>query len=208
MCSSRIIFISIAASKRRAYSTIRDTVVRARNCRGHPRVLRCMRLLGSLIALVITAQAAPPAERFPSIQAQTLLGKKLALPDAFKGHATVLIIGFTHASQSETKAWSTRLEDDLQPYSIAVLQDVPRLVRRMATSGIKSGVPESRKDHFLLVFHEEKELKEAVGFEMPNDAYVVLLDSNGLMQWKFHGSVSDGTVVELEMRLHALQGTE
>lgn len=175
---------------------------------GHLRVLRCMRLLGSLIALVITAQAALPAERFPSLQAESLLGNKLALPDALRGHATVLIIGFSHASQPETKTWGARLEDDLHPYSIAVLQDVPRLVRGMATSGIKSGVPESRKDRFLLVFHEEKELKAAVGFEMPNDAYVVLLDSNGLIQWKFHGNVSDSTVAELEKRLHTLEGLE
>ena len=167
-----------------------------------------MGLFGGLFALIVVAQAAPPAEPLPSFQAETLLGKKLELPDALRGHATVLIIGFSHGSQSETKAWGIRLEGDLHPYSIAVLEEVPRLVRGMATKGIKSGVPDSTKDRFLLAFHEEKELKEAVGFQAPNDAYVVLLDRDGLMQWKFHGSVSDSVAAELERRFHAIEALE
>lgn len=158
----------------------------------------------AFVAVLLLAQAAPAAELFPTIEVETLLGKKLTLPDAMKGHASVLIIGFTHASQSEIKAWGERLEADLHPYSMAVLQDVPRLVRGMATGGIKGSVPDSRKDRFLLTFRGEKELKDAVTFKTPNDAYIVLVDSNGAIQWQSHGAVSDATVGELEMHLHAL----
>jgi hypothetical protein len=164
-----------------------------------------MRLLVGFIALMLAmAQSAPPAKRCPSIETENLLGQKVALPEALNGHAAILIIGFAHASQSETKFWSTRLEADFHPYSIAILEDVPRLVRGMAAKGIKSSVPDSRKDRFLLAFHGEKELKEAVNFVAPNDAYIALLDRSGLIQWQFHGEVSDATVNELRVRLRAL----
>ena len=163
-----------------------------------------MRWPGISIALaLILAPAGRPADRFPATEAENLLGKKMVLPDALNGHATVLIIGFTHASQSQMKAWDKRLEADQLPYSIAVLQDVPRLVRPMAIKGIKGDVPDAEKDRYLLVFHGEKELKESAGFAAPNDAYVLLLDANGSVQWKFHGAPSDNTVQDLEIRLHA-----
>src|SRR6185312_14216305 len=105
--------------------------------------------------------------------AENLLGAKISLPQASSGHVAVVIIGFTHASNSQVREWSTPLQHELPTYPIAVLEDAPRLVRGMATAGIKSGVPRDQRDHFLIVTKGEKALKEAVGFERPDDAYVV-----------------------------------
>lgn len=130
------------------------------------------------------------AQPFPNIQAENLLGKKIELPGAVSQHPTLLIIGFTHASQAPTKAWAARLENEFNPYSIAVLQDAPRLVRGMAVRGIKSGVQEKNRDHFLLVFQGEQELKQAADYDRPDDAYVLLVDPGGQIQARWHGPVS------------------
>jgi len=66
------------------------------------------------------------AKQFPRIEGESLLGQKMALPDAAAGHAAVVVIAFTHSSQNQTKAWTARLEHDLPTYSIAVLEDAPR----------------------------------------------------------------------------------
>ena len=81
------------------------------------------------------------AEKFPAIEGENLVGKKVAFPQVAEGHPTVVVIGFTHGSQSQTKAWSAQLHPEIASYSLAVLQDVPRLVRGMAVAGIKSDVP-------------------------------------------------------------------
>lgn len=51
---------------------------------------------------------------------------------------------------------SQRASDDAEIrfaiYSIAVIQDWPRLVRGRAIGGIKSGVPQNQRDRFLVGF--------------------------------------------------------
>lgn len=81
-------------------------------------------------------------EEFPRIERENLLGQKAALPDAAAGHPVVVAIGFTHSSQNQTKAWAARLQHEFPTYSIAVLEDAPRLVRGVAVHGLKGQVPE------------------------------------------------------------------
>lgn len=157
-----------------------------------------------LISVLAVASAA--AAQFPSIEGENLLGHKVQLPQIAGGHAAVFVLGFTHASQTQTKAWSARLDPSMPSYSVAVLQDVPRLVRGMAVSGIKSGVPEAKRDRFVLVYKGENELKEAAGFSpsQPNDAYLLLVDSAGAVQWQFHGPVTDAAFAQLQAKLAGL----
>ena len=164
--------------------------------------MQLTRVFFATVAPVLLAGA-----QFPSIDGENLLGDKVALPRIAEGRPAVFVIGFTHASQSQTKAWSARIAPSFPTYSIAVLQDVPRLVRGMAVSGIKSGVPQSQRDRFILIFKGEKELKEASAFSsgQPNDAYILLVDSASAIQWQFHGAVSDTAVAELRSRLDALR---
>ena len=146
-------------------------------------------------------------EQFPPTGGQNLLGKPVFLPAAAAGQPAILVLGFTHASQNQTKAWSQRLEKQFPPpapvwiYSIAVLQDVPKLVRGMAVHGIKSGVPAEQHARFLLVYRKEEELKQAAGFTAPDDAYIVVLDPAGAIRWRFHGPVTDSAIDQLLAQL-------
>jgi hypothetical protein len=133
---------------------------------------------------------------FPRIQGETLAGKKVELPGAFGGQV-VVVIGFTHGSQAQTKVWGQRLRGQ-GAWSVAVLQDVPRLVRGMVVHGIKSGIPKEGYDRFVSVYLGEKELKEAVGFEKPDDAYVMVVDETGAIRWRFHGPATDAAVQEVQ----------
>ena len=137
------------------------------------------------------------AQSLPRCEGETLSGKKLALPDAAAGQPALIIIGFTHASQNQTKAWGQRVHDQFPVWSIAVLEEVPRLVRGMATHGIKGSVPKEQYDHFLLVYNGEKELKQAAGFDQPDDAYLLVIDSAGAIKWRYHGAVTDAALDQI-----------
>lgn len=153
-----------------------------------------MRTVACLLAFgwgVLHAQ-----QTIPTIQGETLSGQKVSLPAAAKGPA-LLIMGFTHASQTQTKAWCARARDQFPTWSIAVLEDVPRLVRGMAVHGIKGGTPKDQYDHFVLVYHGEKELKAAAGIDKPDDAYLLVIDGTGAIRWRYHGPVTDAAVDEL-----------
>jgi hypothetical protein len=156
-----------------------------------------------VIPLVLIGAACFGAEPFPRIEGESLAGKSIVLPEAAAGRTAVLVLGFTHASQTQTKAWAERLHREFNDpatvavYSIAVLEDVPRLVRGMAVHGIRSGVPQDQRETFLLVYHNEKVLKQAAGFDQPDDAYVLALNRRGDVLWRFHGAVTDRAVETL-----------
>jgi hypothetical protein len=133
-------------------------------------------------------------ETFPTTQAETLTGKKVTVPD---GHPAVFIIGFTRASQTQTKAWSQRISNRFPTWSVSVLEDVPRLMRGMVTHAIKGSIPNEQHDRFLLVYHNEKELKQTAGFDQPDDAYLVVVDAGGAIKWRYHGAVTDDAVKQL-----------
>ncbi len=143
------------------------------------------------------AAAAWGQTRLPAIDGETLSGKTVSLNTASDGRPFLAIIGFTHGSQKQTKEWSMRVRGQYPAWSVAVLEDVPRLVRGMAAHGIKSGTPKDQYDHFVLVYKGEKQLKDAVGFDRPDDAYLVVADAAGEIRWKYHGPVNEAAVEEL-----------
>src|SRR5215475_2875347 len=109
-----------------------------------------MRTLACLLALwagMLHAQRS-----IPNIEGETLSGKKVSLPRDMGGKPALLIIGFTHGSQEQTKAWSIRVHGRFPTWSIAVLEDVPRLIRGMVSHSIKSSLPKEQYDRFLLVY--------------------------------------------------------
>jgi hypothetical protein len=158
------------------------------------------RLTGVALAFAFTGAAV--AAKFPEIQAETLSGKHVAVPGDVKGKPTLFVIGFTRASKDQTGYWSKKIPSDMVNfYSVAVLEDVPRLVRPAIAHSMKSDTPKEKRDHFLLIYSGQKELKEAAGFEKPDDAYLILIDPDGEVAWRFHGPFSHTTLSE--MRTHA-----
>lgn len=149
------------------------------------------------IVLVISAHLLHGQQAIPIIEGETLAGNKVSLPAAAAGRAALLIIGFTRGSQDQTKAWSLRARDRFPAWSIAVLEDVPRLLRGMVTRGIRSGLPKEQHGRFVLVYQGEKQLKQAAGFGRPDDAYLLVIDGAGAVRWSFHGPVTDAAIDQL-----------
>lgn len=151
------------------------------------------------------------AETLPYFEGQNLAGKPIVLPDAAKGRIAILVIGFSHASQSPTKDWSGRLTHEFADsskvtvYSIAALEEVPRLFRGMAAHGIKSGTPEDERSRFLLLYHGEEQLKRAADFSNPDDAYLILLDATGSIRWRFHGPLTDVTFMRVQAEVKGVE---
>jgi len=170
-------------------------------------MLRVLRLL-SLLFLVSLACA--QTQPMPRVTGESFAGQKVVLPDAAKGHVAVLVFGFTKASKEPTRAWGEKIlaEFGNQPgfelYQLPVLEDVPRLVRGMVISGIKKGVPEKLRDHFVPILQGESELKKLVGYKEPDDAYLVILDPSGQIVQQVHGPFGEAAYAQLQEELHRL----
>jgi len=146
----------------------------------------------------------------PKTEGQSLAGSKVVLPDAAAGKVAVLIFGFTKASRVPTGAWAKRLREDFgtrpdfELYQLPVLEDVPRFVRGMVISGIKKGVPENQRDHFVPILQGEAELKKFAHYNEPDDAYLVVLSRTRDVVEQGHGTPSDAKYAELRVKIESV----
>jgi hypothetical protein len=133
----------------------------------------------------------------PHTEAETLSGKKIVLPDAVNGHPTIVVMGFTKRSQSQTSAWRAQLTKDygneprLQRYAIAVLDDVRGFMRGRVTASIRRGVPQDQQDTFIVLTHHAKPWRDLAAITNADDAYVMLFDESAHVVAQTHGSVED-----------------
>jgi hypothetical protein len=147
------------------------------------------------LALLFTACAV--AQTIPHTEAETLSGKKIVLPDDFAGHIAVINMGFSRAGGDSSGRWGKQLHQELageknvRIYSIAELQDAPKLVRGVIKRGMRSGVPRNEQDFFVVLYQDEDAWKKATDFSDTNDAYILLVDPSGKVLWHTHGKSPD-----------------
>ncbi len=152
-------------------------------------------LLAVLCGLSLASSSAPAAshDSLPRIEGENFSGEKVVLPDAAQGKVAVLIFGFSKASGAESRAWAAKISADFQShsaftlYQLPVLEDVPRLIRGMVISGIRKGVPENARDHFVPLLKGAADIRKLVHFKEPDDAYLVILDRAGEIAGIVHG---------------------
>ena len=154
-------------------------------------------MLRVFIVLALSASLPGAQQVIPPIEGETLAGAKISLPAAAGGHPALLIVGFTRGSQEQTKAWSMRVRGRFPAWSIAVLEDVPGLIRGMVARSIRNATPKDQHGSFVLVSRGEKPLKQAAGFSRPDDAYLLVIDGSGAIRWSFHGPVTEAAMEQL-----------
>jgi hypothetical protein len=177
----------------------------------HPRQKPSFPIVGVLCCLaLLNSSIAQSAGRLPRIEGDSFAGHHVVLPEAAAGKVAVLILGFTKASKGPTSAWADKLQPDFgtrpgfELYQLPVLEDVPRFVRGMVISGIRKGVPENKRDHFVPILQGEAELKKLVGYKEPDDAYLVILDRAGNLAQQIHGAPNDRNYRQVRSAIESL----
>jgi ATP10 protein len=136
------------------------------------------------------------SQDMPNTVGETLSGKRIVLADQIRGHAVVLVAGFSHQAGNGTGSWVKAIHADpalasVVVYEIAEIAGAPSLIRGMIKSGMKKGVPPAEQDYFVVLTEDAKPWRsffEVVDDQLP---YVMLLDPSGKILWRGHGSASD-----------------
>lgn len=165
----------------------------------------------ALIALVTAgaacAQSLQTGSVLPQIKGTSLEDQEITLPDAAAGKVTFLMITFSKAAGEKGQTWNDHFfkdysqDDRVTSYSIAMLEDVPALLRRMVRGGIKRGMPASMRRRFLTVVKGEAEWKRYVGMQDDKEAYLLLLDGKSRVQWMHHGLFEQAVYDALRSRI-------
>lgn len=148
------------------------------------------------------------AQSLPSTEGETLGGKSITLAKDLSGRPAIVVIGFSKASSTESAAWARRLRGDpsltnMAVYQVAVLEDVPKLIRGLVKSSIRGSVPAADQSTFVMLFHDEWQWKQLAHYRNAGDAYVVVLDARGMTTLTVSGAVADhyGDVAEAAKRV-------
>ncbi len=166
-----------------------------------------LQLVGILVLLAASFGQEPA---MPRIEGESFSGHKVVLPDATGGKVAVLVLGFSKGSSAPTRAWAEKLSADFgtragfELYQLPVLEEVPRLFRGMVISGIKKGVAENKRDHFVPVLSGEAELKKFVNYKEADDAYLMVLNPTGQVVGQRHGAYNDAAYATLRGEIQAL----
>ena len=147
----------------------------------------------AFIAVLAFAAFAGAQETVTQLPAASLAGVRFLVPNDFPEGPTALIIGFTRASRTDTSAWSRQIAQDatlqksLTLYQVAVLEDIPPLLRHLLIRSIRSDVPEAQHGRFLLVTEQAAAWKALVTYTSADSAYLLLLDATHRIRWRTSG---------------------
>jgi hypothetical protein len=125
------------------------------------------------------------AQILPAVHGTSVSGRPVTLPDQVKGKIAVLVIGFSRGSAAPTGAWATRLKTDFARnpdvtiFRLPFLEEVPRMFRGLATSGVSKSAGPDDRDAVVPVFESEAAFKRLVKYSKPDDAYILVLDRTG-----------------------------
>jgi len=163
---------------------------------------------------IASAQALRPGTTILQIKGTTLEEQAVVLPDAVRGKVTLLIITFSKAAGELGRGWNDPFlkdypqDDKVTSYAIAMLEDVPSLLRGMVRGSIKRGVPLSMRRRFLTVKEDENRWKQYVGLKSDKDPYLILLDGNSQVQWIHHGAFDPTVYGGLKVRIAELSSAK
>jgi ATP10 protein len=164
-------------------------------------------LLGIAVCLAQTLQS---GVTLPPINGTTLEEQSITLPDAVRGKVTLLVFTFSKGAGERGRNWTDHFfqdypqEDKVTSYAIAMLEDVPSLLRGMIRGAIKRGVPVSRRKRFLTVIHGEDQWKRYIGLKDDKDPYLLLLDRKSQVQWTHQGAFDEAVYGGLKARIAEL----
>jgi hypothetical protein len=143
--------------------------------------------------LLVTATAlADPAKltagsAFPPVEADSVAGTHVVLPDDCRGTAFVAIFAFSQKAGDAAAQWSHALYKalplDVAVYAVADLSHVPGLFRGFAVSGIRhdaSPTQPEHRDHVLLLTRRNN-WSQIVPSGSDDDAVIVAVDRAGIV---------------------------
>lgn len=116
------------------------------------------------LLIVFAASHESFAQALPATAGVTLSDKPIVLADAVRGHAVVLIAGFSREGGNGAGDWAKALRADpaftrIVVYQIAILAGAPKLMRGMIKSGMKKGVAPADQDRFVVLSDDEQPWK-------------------------------------------------
>ena len=149
---------------------------------------------------------------FPQLKGQFLTGRDAVLPQAASGNVALVAIGFTYQSRFPVEAWAEWYRTAIGPrtdvmfFEVPVIGGLAKLGRWFIDRGMRNGTPPALHERVITVYGGTDDWKQRLAFspDHADDAYLVVLDREGIVRWIHHGAFEQARSAELQGMLASL----
>ena len=162
-----------------------------------------------------TEQSLRVGDRFPTLTGQFLTGRDAVLPRASSGKIALVAMGFTYQSRFPVEAWGSWFRAAMGPTPDVTFFEVPMiggfaaLGRWFIDRGMRNGTPAELRDHVITVYRGTGVWKTRLSYSSAHkdDAYLIVLDREGIVRWLHHGPFDQSRADELRQLLTSVADT-
>jgi hypothetical protein len=166
----------------------------------------------AIIRAGATEESLRVGDPFPELKGHTLSGRAAVLPLASAGKVTLVAIGFTYKSRFPVEAWAEWYRTSIGPGTDVAFFEVPMigglatLGRWFIDRGMRKGTPVELHDHVITVYGGTGDWKQRLSCSPAHedDAYLVVIDREGVVRWLHHGGFDTSWSAELKALLASL----
>jgi hypothetical protein len=181
------------------------------------RILTAACLVGVLVMANanLRAEAAQESLRvgdpLPELKGQTLTGRTAVLPQS-SGKVTLVAMGFTYKSRFPVEAWADwyratiGCRTDVTFFEVPMIGGAATLGRWFINRGMRNGTPTELHDQVITVYGGTADWKQRLSYssEHKDDAYLIVVDREGVVRWLYHGKFDQPGGDELKALLASL----
>ncbi len=165
-----------------------------------------------MLALAATAVAASAVgERLPRLEAGTLDGRRLVLPDSAEGNITLLGLGYKRESQDDLNSWLVPFRQEyplakgFRAYEIPMMgRRIPGLLRGIINMAMRNATPKENRRWVAPYYGDIDDYSRRLGVTDRSRVQMFLLDTAGLVGWHASGRADSVGLAELRLEVAKL----
>ncbi|CAG8503780.1 9706_t:CDS:2 [Acaulospora colombiana] len=141
--------------------------------------------------------SAEEALYMPNIESHSLSKSAVNTTDLLEGHTSLVAIYFNQFGDNHTQTFTRPFLDEFSDHNRIQLMKVnievnfaKSLILRLLTPYLKRTIPASLHNNYILLFHDDPSLREALDMNNSCRGYVFLVDSSCKLRWSAHGNAT------------------
>lgn len=137
-----------------------------------------------------TVEASAVGERLPRLEAGTLDGRRLVLPDSAGGNIALIGYAYKRESQGDLDSWLVpfrqeyALANGFRAYEIPMMgRKIPGLLRGIINRAMRNATPKENRRWVAPYYGDKDDYSRRIGVTDRDRVQMFLLDTAGLVVW-------------------------